>query len=71
MLAALDLEGEAPQVAGVQLDRARLRLVYLQCDDPVRCDEAKQAWQDAAIRANAADVTFADPSAGLAGLEAS
>jgi hypothetical protein len=71
LLLALNLEDGPPTLPGVKLDRARIRLVFVQCDDPARCDQLKQAWLQVAAAANAADIKFFDPSEGLTGLEKS
>ena len=69
LLIALNLEAGPPDVPDVTLDRARLRLVYVQCDDAPRCDQLRQQWLQVAAATNAADIKFFDPSEGLTGIE--
>jgi hypothetical protein len=66
LMVATSASSGAPQVAGLKLDRVRMRLVYLQCDDPAECDQVKQQWSEVAAAANAADIRFNDPSEALA-----
>ena len=68
---ALNLDDGPPDVPDVKLDRARLRLVYLQCDDAPRCDHLRQQWLQVAAATNAADIKFFDPSEGLTGIDKS
>ena len=71
LLLALNLDNGPPDVPDVKLDRARLRLVYLQCDDAPRCDQLRQQWLQVAAASNAADIKFFDPSEGLTGIDKS
>ena len=57
--------GEAHTVEGLELDRVQIRLVYLQCDDAMQCDRAKQTWSQLAAATNAANIRFSDPSQGV------
>jgi hypothetical protein len=66
LMVATSARSGAPQVAGLKLDRVRVRVVYLQCDDPAECDQVKQHWSEVAAAANAADIRFNDPSEALA-----
>jgi hypothetical protein len=66
LMVATSARAGAPQIARLKLDRVRLRVVYLQCDDPAECDQVKQQWSATAAAANAADIRFSDPSEALA-----
>ncbi|MBV9579526.1 MAG: hypothetical protein JO057_13140 [Chloroflexi bacterium] len=70
LLMALNLEDGPPDASDVRLDRARLRLVYVQCDDATLCDQLRQQWLQVAASTNAADIRFFDPSEGLTGIDA-
>jgi hypothetical protein len=59
----------APSLPGLKLDRVQVRLVYLQCDDPARCEQTRQSWSALAAASNAAGIRFSDPSQALGVLD--